>query len=86
MSKVESFAIFHLIWMSVILATNDYQSLQFDVPSERNVYEEFFISVAFNALGFVQSPLPGFEDEATRILHLKVLRFSCFPCFDRGIF
>ena len=70
--------IFHLIWMGVIFTTNDNQSLEFDVSSERDVYEEFFISIAFNTLGFVQSALPGFEDKTTRVFPLlqkKVLRF-----------
>ena len=64
--------------MSVMFTTNDDQSLEFDVSSERDVYEEFFISIAFNTLGFVQPALPGFEDKTTRILYLlkqKVLKF-----------
>ena len=56
--------------MGVIFTTNDYQPLEFDVTSERDVYEEFFISITFYKLGFVQSALPGFEDKPTRILHL----------------
>ena len=61
---------FHLIWMGVIFTTNDNQSLEFDVSSERDVYEEFFISIAFNTLGFVQPALPGFEYKTTRVFHL----------------
>ena len=60
--------------MGVIFTTNDYQSLEFDVSSERDVYEEFFISIAFYTVSFVQAPLPGFEDKATRIFHLRHIR------------
>merc|ERR1719234_669548 len=54
--------------MSVIFTTNDNQSLEFDVSGKRDVYEEFFIRIAFDTLSFVQPPLPGFEHKATRIL------------------
>ena len=63
LSKVGPFKIFHLIWMGVIFTTNDYQSLEFDVSSERNINEEFFISVAFYEFGFIQAPL---QDLKTR--------------------
>ena len=76
MSMVGSFEIFHLVWMGVIFTTNDYQSLEFDVSSERDVYEEFFIGIAFYTLSFVQSPLPGFEDKPAGILHLIKRRFQ----------
>ena len=61
---------FHLIWVGVIFTSNHYQPLEFDVPIEWNVYQEFFISIAFNKFRFVKTSLPGFEHQATRILHL----------------
>ena len=76
MSKIESFEISHLIWMGVIFTTNDYQPLEFNVSSERDIYEKFFISITFHTLCFVQSPLPGFEDKAARIFHLITRKFQ----------
>ena len=56
--------------MSLILAPNDDDPLELDIPGEGDVDEQLLVRIAVDTIYLVQPGLPGLEDQPAGVVHL----------------
>ena len=56
--------------MSLILAPDDDDPLELDIPGEGDVDEQLLVRIAVDTVGLVHPRLPGLEDQPAGVVHL----------------